>query len=456
MAWGTSVIGIALGTFAEMVVNDPTSLRAKLEWLLHWPEDVTRLGRAGRQRVLQTFTWPAVVTKCLEAYTAAIRPDRGQSLMRILFCSPVPLDARLGMGKHWLELAESFRGLGWEAQAVGPDQIAGGQIRVTLETFPPILRDFLRRSAAAYDVVEYDHAYLPYPRSDFPTGPLFVARCMLLNHHFLTTPLPPVPGLRSWLRRPFTARRWHRWLERTVAQADTTVRHADLTVVSNDRDAAALVRNGADAGRIAVLPLGLTSERRRQFDAVLDVVPDPPVVGFVGTFDPRKGMCEFPSLVGRVARQVPGVTFRLLGTAGLVRDADGVRRYFPRRLWPRLEIYPRYDPNELPALLAGVSIGVFPSWVEGFGYAVLEMLAAAVPVIAYDAPGPHVMLPPEYRVPVGSVGDLADRTAALLIDPIQLLAARRAARERSRGFAWEDIVRRTAERYRAELARTRA
>ena len=125
-------------------------------------------------------------------------------------------------------------------------------------------------------------------------------------------------------------------------------------------------------------------------------------------------------------------------------------------MWPRLEIYPRYEPNELPGLLTGVSVGVFPSRVESFGYGVLEMLAAAVPVIAYDAPGPHVMLPAEYRVPVGAVRELADLTAALLIDPIQLLAARRAARERSRGFAWEDIVRRTAERYRAELAHTRA
>ena len=93
-----------------------------------------------------------------------------------------------------------------------------------------------------------------------------------------------------------------------------------------------------------------------------------------------------PILVDRVVRQVPGVIFRLLGTAGLVRDADGVRRYFPRRLWPRLEICPRYDPNELPGLLAGVSIGVFPSRVEGSPYGVLEMLAWAIPVIAYDAP----------------------------------------------------------------------
>ena len=29
-------------------------------------------------------------------------------MKRILFCSPVPLDPRLGMGKHWMELADSF------------------------------------------------------------------------------------------------------------------------------------------------------------------------------------------------------------------------------------------------------------------------------------------------------------------------------------------------------------
>ena len=69
---------------------------------------------------------------------------------------------------------------------------------------------------------------------------------------------------------------------------------ADLTVVSNDRDADALVNNGADRRtEIAILPLGLTPLRLNQFAAVRDAVPDEPVVGFVGTFDPRKGMREF-------------------------------------------------------------------------------------------------------------------------------------------------------------------
>ena len=375
-------------------------------------------------------------------------------MKRILFCSPVPLDPRLGIGKHWIELADSLRRIGWETHAVGPEEIAGGPILVTPDTFPPILRNFLRSNAAGYDVVEYDHSYLPFPRSDFPAGPLFVARCMLLHHHFLTIPIPSIPGLWPGLRHLLNAGRRRGRLQRIVAQTDATVRHADLTIVSNDRDAAALVKNGADPDRIAVMPLGLTSARLQQLAASSDAVPDRSVVGFVGTFDPRKGMREFPALVDRISRRVPGVTFRLLGTAGLIPDTGGVLGHFPRRLRPLLDVRPRYDPEELPGLLAGVSAGVFPSRVESFGYGVLEMLAASVPVVAYDAPGPDMMLPPEYRVSVGAVGDLAARVVGLLTDHDKLRDARLWARSRAADFRWEEIAARTAEAYRRASIRS--
>ena len=82
MACGIPAVCTNVASMPEVVVdgmtgfvvppNDPAALREKLEWLRDHPEGVSRLGRAGRQRVLQTFTWPAVVAKCLEAYTAAI------------------------------------------------------------------------------------------------------------------------------------------------------------------------------------------------------------------------------------------------------------------------------------------------------------------------------------------------------------------------------------------------
>ena len=78
MACGTPAVCTDVASMPEVVAhgltgfvvppNDPAALRAKLEWLRDHPEDVARLGHAGRQRVLQAFTWPAVVRDCLDAY----------------------------------------------------------------------------------------------------------------------------------------------------------------------------------------------------------------------------------------------------------------------------------------------------------------------------------------------------------------------------------------------------
>jgi glycosyltransferase involved in cell wall biosynthesis len=51
--------------------NDPAALRAKLEWMRDHPAEAARMGAAGRRRVLERFTWPAVVRRCLETYRGA-------------------------------------------------------------------------------------------------------------------------------------------------------------------------------------------------------------------------------------------------------------------------------------------------------------------------------------------------------------------------------------------------
>ncbi len=78
MACGTPAICTAVASMPEVVAdgetgfvvppNDPAALRSKLEWLRDHPDEVTRLGQAGRQRVLQQFNWPAVVRHCLDVY----------------------------------------------------------------------------------------------------------------------------------------------------------------------------------------------------------------------------------------------------------------------------------------------------------------------------------------------------------------------------------------------------
>jgi glycosyltransferase involved in cell wall biosynthesis len=48
--------------------NDPAPLGARLAWLRDHPEEARRMGQAGRRRVLERFTWDAVVRRCFAAY----------------------------------------------------------------------------------------------------------------------------------------------------------------------------------------------------------------------------------------------------------------------------------------------------------------------------------------------------------------------------------------------------
>jgi glycosyltransferase involved in cell wall biosynthesis len=84
MACGTPVVCTAVASMPEVVTDgetgfvvppyDPAALRAVLERLWAGPAEVTRLGRAGRRRVLDHFTWPAVVRRCLDAYAGGPGP----------------------------------------------------------------------------------------------------------------------------------------------------------------------------------------------------------------------------------------------------------------------------------------------------------------------------------------------------------------------------------------------
>jgi glycosyltransferase involved in cell wall biosynthesis len=53
--------------------NDSTALRAKIGWLRANPDQAAAMGERARQRVLDHFTWPQVVRRCLQIYGLADR-----------------------------------------------------------------------------------------------------------------------------------------------------------------------------------------------------------------------------------------------------------------------------------------------------------------------------------------------------------------------------------------------
>jgi glycosyltransferase involved in cell wall biosynthesis len=369
--------------------------------------------------------------------------------MKILICSRVPLSRELGASKVLVELAEAMR-----AQDCTCDMIDSSSLGLTsLQTlaqrqeFSKRLRERLIATAGEYDVVDYDHEDLPFDRREFSPTTLMVARSVLLVHHLEMVRIPSPPfSLRSLIgtitkgRARAALRRWR------IQSATTTVQQADLVNVSNADDLKALVKIGISADKIIVLPFGLSDTRRRQFDR-LQKVTGPPRVAFVGTFDYRKGALDFPKIVAEVAVKIPNVKFRLLGTSGLFRTEQQVRAHFPERLQDRLEIIPTFPAGELPNQLADCTVGMFPSYLEGFGFGVLEMLAAGLPVIAYHAPGPPEMLPPKWLVEPGDTTSMSGCIIELLRDPHLLQGAQVEARESSRRFSWENIARETIRCY---------
>lgn len=373
--------------------------------------------------------------------------------MRILFCSPTPVTDQLGAPKVYLEIAAALNRLGWDTKLVGLNEWGAGA--ATPRDRAVQLRSYLREYAAEYDIVEYEHTELPFPRAQFPASTLFVARSVLLVHHLLAIEVPPRPGLRRVVGKWLFGRSRRRQIERQVQAATETCREADVVNVSNSDDRAELISHSVPVERILVLPYAVSVARRSALGACKLDPPSRPCVAFVGTFDPRKGMRDFPSIVATVAAAIPDVRFKLLGTAGMLQTAAEVITEFPRGLRSRIEVVPRYQSEALPALLADCSAGVFPSAVEGFPFGVLEMLAAGLPVVAYRVPGPPEMLSAEYLVARGDTVGMAQKITALLGDFDRLRAARLWARSRAADFCWDDVARKTADEYTRRLQERR-
>jgi glycosyltransferase involved in cell wall biosynthesis len=121
----------------------------------------------------------------------------------------------------------------------------------------------------------------------------------------------------------------------------------------------------------------------------------------------------------------------------------------------RISCQPTFAERDLPSLLADCTIGIFPSHIEGFGLAVLEQLAAGLPTIAYDVPGPRQILQTQSARLLTRVGDtaaIASRASEILSLPLteyEKLSAD--CIEIARCYRWEEIAENTIRHYRVAL-----
>lgn len=351
--------------------------------------------------------------------------------MRILMVLDLPLVRTLGAARVQMELGEALSALGHEVDFLSALDVyprgRGSELRVLLSSFARSAVPELRRRARTYDVIDALESCVTATKSALGFDGVLVARSMGLSAAYARWQRD---AKRQWpeLRgRPVGRLPRRLQLRYALAQARRSIRQADGVIVPNQAEHDELA---AEVGptRVCLLPFGLPDAQRVALAQAgrQRAVGTPWHVAFLGTWDARKGKFDLPAVIGHIRHRSPECRFTLLGTR-----VPAARVLTDLAIPPGagVEVVPTFTPDELPDLLATVTAAVFPSRIEGFGFAVLEQLAAGIPVIAYDVPGPRDILAPldpRFLVAPGDTASLAarvlDALAGRLASPAQCIA----------------------------------
>jgi glycosyltransferase involved in cell wall biosynthesis len=166
---------------------------------------------------------------------------------------------------------------------------------------------------------------------------------------------------------------------------------------------------------------------------------------FVGQWLPAKGTRDLVEAFTTLAAR----TDLELACVGTGAPADVVLRDFPEPVRGRVTVRPRVDRAGLWALLAQADLFVFPSLSEGFSNALLEGLAASLPIIATPVGAAADLLRDGINarvVPPADSTRLAAAIDALRADPETRARLGRAARATAEDFHIEDVNERFIER----------
>jgi glycosyltransferase involved in cell wall biosynthesis len=382
--------------------------------------------------------------------------------LRILAIVNVPWDPRLGAARVWIELTEEWTKAGHVVEkfcltdAFPKPASSPALAAFRLLLFPFRAARFLRQNASRFDVIDALVGTVPFPKKSLSFRGLVVARSVGLYRLYekferdAAKRWPP-SAKGKLIGRPFY---WF-FARRARAASEDSVRHCDLLNLPNSDELVCVRDEMRSAKPAMVQPYGLTPLRRRalvEAAAPAETRWKNKKIVFIGMWSPRKGAKDWGQIILQIRARVPDACFLFLGTMIESKNVWNDLEFGPADF---VEVVPQFNPDELPHLLADCTVGAFPSYVEGFGMAVVEQLAAGLPTVAYDAPGPRDILREDLRKLLVAPGDVArfSNTIAEILergpDGYQVLSRR--SSETALRFSWPTIARDTAAEYRKHL-----
>jgi glycosyltransferase involved in cell wall biosynthesis len=233
---------------------------------------------------------------------------------------------------------------------------------------------------------------------------------------------------------------WRYWNERRV------LRSADLAICNSEYTAEVVAQSYAvPRERLRVVHKAVSTEGfERPAELPADPLPDRHAGSrllFVGTDWQRKGLDVLLKAVATLTALHPDLTLTIIGPdvhdtqLGALIDSSG--------LTSRVYRVGRVDRANLAVHLWHADVFVLPSRREALGVAVLEAMAAGLPVVATTAGGlPEIVRSPEEGLLVrpGNVDELRLAVGQLLSDRPRRCALRAAGQSRAREFSTDVMI----------------
>lgn len=249
---------------------------------------------------------------------------------------------------------------------------------------------------------------------------------------------------------------WKGWTELSIDRY--LARRTDRIVAVSEGVRDFYVEKGLPADKIQVIPNGAlpappSSSTREQFLAELELPADARLAGVIGRLWPQKRVKD--------AIWAADLLKRIRGDVHLLVIGDGPHASRLRIFRDQVEIRDRVHflghRSDVPRIMPHLDVLWSTSAYEGQSNAIMEAMAAGVPVVATNIPGTRELVvdgQTGYLVPVGKLSRaaIAKHTHRLLEDPDLARRFRDAARRRIlEEFSVDRMVGRYADLYRELL-----
>ena len=357
--------------------------------------------------------------------------------MRIALVCPYAWEAAGGVQVHVKSLAARLLERGHEAIVLTPTTVAppqpwvrsvGRPVRVSYRgTVAPIAPLSYRKVRSALASFRPDVVHVHEPLT--PSASMFAT---------LVANAPVVATVHAYLDRsvameiaaPILRRIWRR-VTLGIAVSESAASFLRRAVPDAALD---IVPNGVDVGAFAVAELRA------------DLPPGRRIL-WVNRLDPQKGFPIALAAFSKVLAEVPDAILVVVGQ-GKDRDALGLLTKSERA---RVDMRGTVPNEEVPSYLAACELFVSPAvGQESFGIALIEAMAAGLPVVAADIPGYREVVSDGVEgllVPPRDPEALAAGLVRVLTDPELASRLGEAGRTHARTFDWLLVVERLEELY---------